>query len=142
MWVEVELNYKIALLLVFQYLQTFRGTSFQYACSWNCFNYICFLVNPGNEALLSNVFLDFLAFELFSNCKFHKHFMSKFFIRNNFVQLLWAYSLVLYFFGERNSAQNLLVKICWNWLLKSKWKCNCPPKFEQSLAGLMKWNQM
>jgi hypothetical protein len=48
-------------------------------------------------------------------CQFHQHFMCNFFIGKCFAQIFSHYSLALWFFGKRISAQKLLVKCWWNW---------------------------
>jgi len=51
----------------------------------------------------------------------HQHFTRNFFVRKCFAQLISYYSLALWPFVKRISAQKLLVKCWWNWL-KSGWR--------------------
>jgi len=48
-------------------------------------------------------------------CQFHQHFTCAFFVQKCFAQLFSNYSLALYFFGTKISAQKLLVKCWWHW---------------------------
>ena len=66
-------------------------------------------------------------------CQFHQHFTRIFYIQMWFAQLLCAYKMGLLLFGKRKSAQKLLIKCWWNWLLVlTLLRCWCARRYNNT----------